>query len=418
MALNGTMLLPGAARNLVVKFAEPSEPRSNRGAATMGGGMRYVPDGMGGMAMAAHMGGSAHMGGPSGGFMPQGSLGSDASQWMMAGQRPMMSHGGHSGGMQMVGGPMVGMAMVPPFQPQMGMPPMMNHYGQPGMEGLAMMHQAMSQYAVGQGGAQVAQYGYPPQGGGMVDPSQQQAPGGGWGGENGGGPPFASHDSQPPLSVNDYAQRGAEQALNGFGGMGGGMSSGMGGCMGGGQQSMGMLERQMSNTMISGEEGFGVGQSYDKLYVSNLPRTFSEIDVQRLFAPYGMLTEVMAHKRADGVPKGNFFVSFANSADGQQAARALHNQILPGGIKPITVRLSTSRRRDSRGGAGATGGAFSAAPGGGANGTGEYDGNGEYNGNGEYGGNGLPPIDYATMVDGAPPSLASASEVAEVSAAS
>jgi hypothetical protein len=83
--------------------------------------------------------------------------------------------------------------------------------------------------------------------------------------------------------------------------------------------------------------------------VSNLPKHFSEVDVQRLCAPYGTLCEVALHRRGDGQSKGCFFVSFATSVEGQQCARALHNCVLPGTQRPITVRPSTSRRRELRG---------------------------------------------------------------------
>ena len=82
--------------------------------------------------------------------------------------------------------------------------------------------------------------------------------------------------------------------------------------------------------------------------VSNLPRNFAEADVHRLFSQYGTLTEVTQHKRGDGQSKGCFFVSFATTMEGQQAARALHNYLLPGTQRPMTVRPSTSRRREAR----------------------------------------------------------------------
>ena len=84
--------------------------------------------------------------------------------------------------------------------------------------------------------------------------------------------------------------------------------------------------------------------------VSNLPRHFSEVDVQRLFANYGSLLDVTPHRRGDGQSKGCFFVAFATVIEGQQAARALHNCVLPGTQRPMTVRPSTSRRREARAG--------------------------------------------------------------------
>ena len=72
--------------------------------------------------------------------------------------------------------------------------------------------------------------------------------------------------------------------------------------------------------------------------------------MHRLFSQYGTLTEVTQHKRGDGQSKGCFFVSFATTVEGQQAARALHNYLLPGTQRPMTVRPSTSRRQEARSG--------------------------------------------------------------------
>jgi len=107
------------------------------------------------------------------------------------------------------------------------------------------------------------------------------------------------------------------------------------------------LERRMAGVSLSLDDPSPPGSSWDRLYVSNLPKSYTEVDVQRLFGPYGALTEVACHKRSDGQSKGCFFVSFATSMEGQQAARALNNCMIPGNTRPIGVKPSTSRRRDS-----------------------------------------------------------------------
>ena len=176
-----------------------------------------------------------------------------------------------------------------------------------------------------------------------------------------GGQGFPSLGGEGQLGVNEYSQRGHDQSPGALGGGfgatmgGGGMHGGMGG-QGGFHmmpgQGMSMLERQMSSTTLSSEDSSPPGTSWDRLYVSNLPKHFTESDVHRLLSPYGSLLEVTQHKRGDGQSKGCFFVSFASTVEGQQCARALHNCVLPGTQRPMAVRPSTSRRREQRTGGG------------------------------------------------------------------
>lgn len=219
---------------------------------------------------------------------------------------------------------------------------MMAHYGGPGMDGMAMMHPAMAQQFPAQHGGghapQYMQYQHSPQGL-MEGQSQQGGTNGGWAGENGSGAGgFGGLNDPQQLGGGEYGHRGGE---------GGGFNGMLGGHNGGGMGNMmGLLERGMSNTSLS--DG-GDTQAWDRLYASNLPRGINEAEVHRLFAPYGIVSEVTAHKRPDGTPKGAFFVTFATSGEGQAAARNLHNYVYPGATKPMTVRPSTSRRRESRG---------------------------------------------------------------------
>eukprot|EP00966_Prymnesium_polylepis_P240761 5567757-Prymnesium_polylepis.1 len=62
----------------------------------------------------------------------------------------------------------------------------------------------------------------------------------------------------------------------------------------------------MSGASISAE-GTAVGE---RLYVSSLPRTVTEHELQRMFAPFGQLTEVQVHRRSDGTSKGSACVAF------------------------------------------------------------------------------------------------------------
>ena len=222
------------------------------------------------------------------------------------------------------------------------------------MDGMNMMQY---QHAPSHAQQPMQQFSYPSIGA-HPDPSQQgaSATGGGWGSpqQTGAGSPFATLAEQPLHSVEAYGQAGQRQdPSQGGGGFGASplpayltAGHGVGGGFG---NSLGLLERSMSGTTLSDGSGDSPPQgSWEKLYVSNLPRQFTEVDVQRLFAPYGTPTEVALHKRGDGQSKGCFFVSFATPIEGQQAVRALHNYLLPGTQRPMSVRPSTSRRREAR----------------------------------------------------------------------
>jgi hypothetical protein len=106
------------------------------------------------------------------------------------------------------------------------------------------------------------------------------------------------------------------------------------------------FEGQMSATTHSDQaDSPSQGQAWDRLHVTNLPRTFTEEDVAQLFSQYGALAEVFLQRKSDGSPKGSFYVSFATAADGHNAAKALNNFTLPSTNRPLSVRPSTARRK-------------------------------------------------------------------------
>ena len=281
LALNGTLALPGAARNLVVKYADASEPRNNRAGGGGGGGMRFpsVPEG-------GHMG-QQHM--AQQGFMPHHSLQNDGSQWIQvpANQRMVGAHPSAGGQMAMMGHQMVGMTLMPA---QMGMAPvgmtsmLAAPYGATTMDGMGMMQAPMAaQYQVPQPSPQVQQFvpTYGGQPGGMMDPQQPQPqPGGGWGnpepqGSPGGG--FTTLADQQQLGVGDYGHGHRQDPnIGAFGAMqqlpphcacgGGGGSFAM--ASGGG---LGMLERQMSSTTLSSEDSSPPGSTWDRLCALRRP---------------------------------------------------------------------------------------------------------------------------------------------------
>ena len=297
--------------------------------------------------------------------------------------------------------------MAPLGMGALGMP---NPYGAAGMDGPAMMMAPYGSYGAGysQQAAQYASFqqqgmldvhGQPPGGGGWCSPDGSGAPSseygdygahrgvemgaapGGYGGQCGGcgyggqcGAAMSSCGCAPQCGVPGCGQCGGMCVGMGAGGSyaGGGDSS----FAVPGGHSMGMLERQMSSTTLSDQsDSPGSVQGWERLYVTNLPREFTEADVQHLFAHYGALAEVSAQRRGDGTPKNSsFFVTFASASDGHKAAKSLNNCTMPGTPRPLTVRPSTSRRRADAGAPRA------AAMGGG----GAYRAPAVGNGNGEY----------------------------------
>ena len=161
----------------------------------------------------------------------------------------------------------------------------------------------------------------------MRQQQQQQQQGGG------GQPGFTTLAEQTQQQLGaDYGQHGQRTDVATVGGFNGPMSASLHGIHGGYGNASNFamaagitgLERQMSSTTLSSEDSSPPGSSWDRLYVSNLPKTLTEFDVQQLFSVYGSLTEVTLHKRGDGQSKGCFFVGFAVSASHESQTRSSH----------------------------------------------------------------------------------------------
>jgi hypothetical protein len=256
----------------------------------------------------------------------------------------------------------VGMHTPMGMVPSMGLGPMgMNPYGGNSMDHMSGMH-AMPYGAGGyaqHGAGGYGQPGYSQQAYGstysqaMMDGTQLPPPGSSWAAEahswgaDGSGSP--THDDSSMYHRVGAEMGGArygasvlyppvlyppvQRYANGKGhGHGNGTGSG--------------FEGQMSATTHSDQtDSPPQGQSWDRLHVTNLPRSFTEEDVAQLFSQYGALAEVFLQRRSDGSPKGGFVVSFATAADGHHAAKALNNFTLPSTNRPLSVRPSTARRK-------------------------------------------------------------------------
>jgi len=83
------------------------------------------------------------------------------------------------------------------------------------------------------------------------------------------------------------------------------------------------------------------------LYVSNLPFSFEDNDLKKLFAGFEIQSAYVATRR-NGRSKGFGFVTFATSGDQQKALKATEGKELDG--RAITIKVAhKDERRDSRG---------------------------------------------------------------------
>lgn len=136
----------------------------------------------------------------------------------------------------------------------------------------------------------------------------------------------------------------------------------------------------------------------NKLYVGNLPFTFSPADLEKLFATFGVVRSAeVIMDRETGRSRGFGFVEMETSAAMLEAIAALHEKDVNG--RPLTVNEARERAPRSGGGGGRSfggGGGGSGGPprgfgsGGGGGGGGGYSGGGGGGGGGRDGGRGRP----------------------------
>nr|AGW99163.1 SXL-2 [Mayetiola destructor] len=77
------------------------------------------------------------------------------------------------------------------------------------------------------------------------------------------------------------------------------------------------------------------------LYVTNLPRTITEEQIDIIFGKYGNIVQKNILKdKMSGKPRGVAFVRFNKREEAQEAISALNNVIPEGGSQPLTVRIA------------------------------------------------------------------------------
>jgi RNA recognition motif-containing protein len=121
-----------------------------------------------------------------------------------------------------------------------------------------------------------------------------------------------------------------------------------------------------------------------RLYVGNLPWSFSSSDLEALFSPYGAVNSAeVVSDRETGRSRGFGFVEMETDQGSEDAIKALHETEVSG--RNITVNEARERSpKPSGGGGGYRGGGGGGGYGGGGGGRG-YGGGG---GGGGYGGGG------------------------------
>jgi serine/threonine protein kinase len=121
----------------------------------------------------------------------------------------------------------------------------------------------------------------------------------------------------------------------------------------------------------------GVGR---KLYVGNLPYTFSSSDLERLFSQFGtVLSAEVMQDRETGRSKGFGFVEMSDEAESRAAMNALHDREYQGRRLTVAGPKPRESRADRGYGGGRSGGGYGGARGGGGYGGGR-------GGTGGYGG--------------------------------
>jgi RNA recognition motif-containing protein len=111
-----------------------------------------------------------------------------------------------------------------------------------------------------------------------------------------------------------------------------------------------------------------------RIYVGNLPWSYSSSDLEALFKPYGDVASAeVIMDRETGRSRGFGFVQMANDADFDAAINGLNGSNCNG--RPLVVNEARERAQTGGGGRGGYGG-----------GRGGYGGGGGYGGDGGYGG--------------------------------
>ncbi|XP_075342265.1 ELAV-like protein 1 isoform X1 [Odontesthes bonariensis] len=79
------------------------------------------------------------------------------------------------------------------------------------------------------------------------------------------------------------------------------------------------------------------------LYISGLPRTLSQQDLEDMFAPFGrIINSRVLVDQASGLSRGVAFIRFDKRAEAEDAVKHLNGHTPPGNAEPITVKFAAN----------------------------------------------------------------------------
>ncbi|XP_055614247.1 protein sex-lethal isoform X2 [Uranotaenia lowii] len=82
------------------------------------------------------------------------------------------------------------------------------------------------------------------------------------------------------------------------------------------------------------------------LYITNLPRTITEDQLDIIFGKYGLIVQKnILRDKLTGHPRGVAFVRYNKREEAQEAISALNNVIPQGGTQPLNVRVAEDHGR-------------------------------------------------------------------------
>ncbi|XP_076307364.1 ELAV-like protein 4 isoform X3 [Tachypleus tridentatus] len=85
------------------------------------------------------------------------------------------------------------------------------------------------------------------------------------------------------------------------------------------------------------------------LYVSGLPKSMTQQELENLFAPYGrIITSRILCDNVKGLSKGVGFVRFDQRIEAERAIKHLHNTIPDGSSEPITVKFANNPSNNAK----------------------------------------------------------------------
>ncbi|XP_055339591.1 CUGBP Elav-like family member 1-A isoform X2 [Paramacrobiotus metropolitanus] len=106
----------------------------------------------------------------------------------------------------------------------------------------------------------------------------------------------------------------------------------------------------MDGGIIDGDGGRMPDPDHIKMFVGQLPRSFTEDDVRKLFQEFGAIYQInMLRDKSTGQSKGCCFITFYQRKSALDAQNALHNiRTLPGMHNPIQMKPADTENRSER----------------------------------------------------------------------